>query len=192
MWLIVGLGNPGVKYSRTRHNIGFDTVDELLQRNGQGSGFQHKFGSDLATAFISAHGSMEKCIFAKPMEYMNNSGFSVARILSFFRIEIDQVIVIHDDIDLDAGRLKLKNGGGHGGHNGLRSIIAQCGSNDFMRVRMGVGAPENRSHNPVADYVLSKFSTEEGRVVEEMVDQAMKATEMIVIKGLKEAMNQFN
>src|SRR5215831_2728840 len=154
MWLLVGLGNPGPKYSQNRHNIGFMVVDELARRKNAES-FRGKFGGEVTTCEVGG----EKCALLKPLEFMNLSGRSVQRMSAFYQVEPQQTVVVHDEIDLPLGTLRIKVGGGHAGHNGLRSIVQDLGSADFVRVRCGVGRPA--SSRPVADFVLDDFSKAE-------------------------------
>lgn len=185
MWLVVGLGNPGPKYAQNRHNIGFMVVDEIARRVSA-QDWKSKFGGELAAAQIAG----EKAILLKPMEYMNLSGRAVARTAAFYRIELGRIIVIHDEIDLPLGRLRIKVGGGHAGHNGLRSVIQELGSPDFVRVRCGVGRPTGRRE--VADFVLEDFAKSELKEAEMMTKEAADAVEEIVRKGPLLAMNKFN
>jgi len=164
MWLVVGLGNPGAEYELTRHNIGFMTLDRLVGMSGAHA------------ASSSFHGELFKksnLLFLKPTTYMNRSGLSVQAVKQFYKIETERIIVIHDDLDLPFGALRFKQGGGSGGHNGLKSIDAMVG-NDYLRVRMGIGKPVYKSQ--VADYVLSDFSPEEQRVLPEWIEHAAGAT----------------
>ncbi len=200
MWLVVGLGNPGRKYAGNRHNIGFRVIDELARRHGVTS-FRDKFGGDVATGMFE----LDKVVLQKPMEYMNRSGFAVQRAADFYGLDVERILVVHDDIDLDVGRLKLKRAGGHGGHNGLRSLIEQLGSRDFSRVRCGVGKPgPHQSANGggaatagerdrrVAGYVLSDFPQAQAEPVAGMIDRAADAVESIVARGITASMNDFN
>ena len=180
MWLIVGLGNPGREYERTRHNIGFMVVDELARRWSLGS-FKSKFGGEVA--------QKDQLALFKPLEFMNLSGPPVARTAGFYKIEPQQIVVIHDEIDLDFGRLKVKVGGGHGGHNGLRSLIEQLGA-EFIRVRCGVGKPNTKEQ--VTGHVLGGFSKSDQNEVPFIVGGAADAVELIVKKGVTAAMNQVN
>ena len=206
MWLLVGLGNPGRKYERNRHNVGFRVIDELERRHALG-GFRTKFGGEAAAGMLSIAGRPHKAVLLKPMEFMNLSGNAVQRAVQFHDIEPEHIVVIHDEIDIDFGRLKLKAGGGHGGHNGLRSIIEQLGSNAFLRVRVGVGKPgPNQSASTagapasaaasrdrrVAGHVLSDFPGSLEPLVDELVRDAASATEAIVARGLEAAMNEFH
>ena len=199
MWLVAGLGNPGPKYQRNRHNIGFMVVDELARRADVYS-FRQKFGGEVASCQIGG----QSVLLLKPMEFMNLSGYAVQRASAFHKVEPSEVLVLHDEIDLDFGRLRLKSGGGHGGHNGLRSIVEQLGSRDFLRTRIGVGKP---GKNPgtatgpseaaggdrrVAGWVLSDFPSAQQEEVTELVERAADATTCILERGMRAAMNQFN
>ncbi|HVV87345.1 MAG TPA: aminoacyl-tRNA hydrolase [Kofleriaceae bacterium] len=142
MWLVAGLGNPGPRYARNRHNVGFRVVDLLASRHGLGelrSG--GKLGGDVATGMIVTPRGRQRVALLKPMEFMNLSGFAVQRAMRFHDVEVSELLVVHDEIDLDLGLVRVKSGGGHGGHNGLRSIVEQLGGNGFARVRIGVGKP---------------------------------------------------
>lgn len=204
MWLLVGLGNPGRKYERNRHNVGFRVMDELERRHALG-GFRAKFGGDAAAGMLSIGGRHHKALLLKPLEFMNLSGFAVQRAAQFHDIEPDHIVVVHDEIDIDFGRLKLKTGGGHGGHNGLRSIIEQLGGNGFLRVRVGVGKPgpdeQNAAAAPanagsrdrrVAGYVLSDFPGDLEPQVADLVHAAAGAVEAIVDRGIEAAMNELH
>jgi PTH1 family peptidyl-tRNA hydrolase len=185
MWLIVGLGNPGRDYASNRHNAGFMVVDELARRVG-GLSFRSKFGGQLAEARLAG----EKALLLKPQSFMNCSGQVVAPAARFFQVEPATLIVIHDELDLDFGRLKVKVGGGHGGHNGLRSLFADLGTPDFIRVRLGIGRPPPRMEG--ADYVLQNFSRAEGRELPFLLGEAADAVELILQAGVTSAMNRFN
>lgn len=155
MFLIVGLGNPGRQYFNTRHNVGFIAVDHIISRYNCLGSTSSKFDAELASGIIEGH----KICLAKPMTYMNLSGRAVASICAYYKIPQKHLIVIHDDIDLEVGQLKAKLGGGSGGHNGLKSIDQHIGNN-YFRIRIGVGRPDQVSIE-VADYVLGQFKTEE-------------------------------
>lgn len=214
MWLLVGLGNPGRKYERNRHNVGFRVIDELERRHALG-GFRTKFGGESAAGMLSVSGKHHKALLLKPMEFMNLSGFAVQRAAQFHDIEPERIVVIHDEIDIDFGRLRLKAGGGHGGHNGLRSMIEQLGDNSFLRVRVGVGKPgptQNQAQNQsagapantpapanaasrdrrVAGHVLSDFPADLEPQVGDLVRTAASAVEAIVDRGMEAAMNEFH
>ena len=199
MWLIVGLGNPGPKYQNNRHNVGFMVVDEHARRAAV-QGFRQKYGGETATCLIAGRNSL----LLKPMEFMNLSGYAVQRASAFHRIDPEEIIVVHDEIDLDQGRLRLKSGGGHGGHNGLRSIIEQLGSRDFLRVRVGVGKPQKVSGSAsapreasggdrrVASWVLSEFPGADQCEVDDLICRAADSVQSIVEGGIRAAMNKFN
>lgn len=185
IWLIAGLGNPGDSYKNTRHNAGFMVVDELAET------YTISLGQKKADAIIG-RGRVEDVdvILAKPMSYMNRSGFPVRSIANYFRIPGDHLLVIHDDIDIAFGKIKIKEKGGHGGHKGLKSLMDAFGGGDFPRLRIGVGRSEQGIG--VADYVLGKFDHEERRHLEQIAAQARDAVVTILCKGTKEGMNRFN
>ncbi|HNN91919.1 MAG TPA: aminoacyl-tRNA hydrolase [Pseudomonadota bacterium] len=192
-WLVVGLGNPGSDYAGNRHNVGFMVVDELARRWGAGPGaFRGKFGSEL----LSLDYRGRRIHLQKPQEYMNVSGGPVQRAMAFFRIVPAQVLVIHDEIDLPFLRLQVKAGGGHGGHNGLRSISQAVGS-DYLRLRFGVGRPEHPqarsdSRERVSGHVLGDFGRAEQSELGPGLERACEAVEMILEKGITPAMNEYN
>lgn len=185
MFFIVGLGNPGGKYADTRHNVGFEVVDLLADRAGV-TVSDKKFKARVARGRLAG----ADCFFMKPETYMNLSGESVGPALGFFKGDVADVVVVHDDIDIDVGRLKIKVGGGHGGHNGLRSLMKHLPSDRFIRVRLGVGRPPAQ-WDP-ADYVLSRFVADERDAVEDAARAAADAVELIVTKGVSRAMERFN
>lgn len=185
MWLIVGLGNPGNEYDGTRHNVGFEVVDALAER-ASAAFSDRKFKARLGRGKLEG----QECLFMKPQTFMNLSGESVGPALGFYKLTTTDVVVLHDDLDLDVGRLKLKQGGGHGGHNGLRSLIEHLPDANFVRVRIGVGRPPPRWD--VADYVLSRFRSEERDAIERALKDAQEATETIIRDGLRRAMNVYN
>ena len=187
MWLVVGLGNPGPEYEETRHNIGFLTVDALMVRNRVSAPLRPKFGADVGEAQLGG----ARVLFCKPMEFMNVSGQAVARVARFWKIAPAETVVVHDDLDLPFGRLKLGAGGGHGGHNGLRSLITDWGTADFLRVRAGIGRPAPGRQSP-ADYVLATFSKAEQKDLPDICARAAEAVETILKAGIGAAMNQFN
>ena len=183
--LVVGLGNPGVKYAATRHNIGFRVVDRLADE------FDIDIGREKFSA-VFGRGRVEgiDVVLAKPMAYMNLSGPSVRNLAEFFRISTQAVVVVHDDIDLDYGRLKIKEKGGHGGHNGIRSVINAFGGGDFTRLRVGIG--RSGAGAQVADYVLDQFTRDEAAELPHLIGRARNAVVTILCKGTKIGMNQFN
>jgi PTH1 family peptidyl-tRNA hydrolase len=182
--LVVGLGNPEPRYERTRHNIGFTVVDELLARSGGGS-WQEKFSG--LTARVSIGGT--RAMLLKPMTYMNLSGKSVCRAARYHRFEPQQILVIHDDLDLDFHVVRVKEGGGTGGHKGLASCKADLGSAEFVRVRMGIGRPP---YGDATDYVLSSFSDAEKADMTDVIALGADVVETIVAHGVVRAMNRYN
>jgi PTH1 family peptidyl-tRNA hydrolase len=185
MHLVVGLGNPGIEYQDHRHSLGFKVVDELRAR-ARGPWPRVKFGAELCEVTLTG----ERVLLCKPMEFMNLSGQSVARVASFWKIPAADTVVVHDELDLPFGRLKLGSGGGHGGHNGIRSLLADLGSGEFARVRVGVGRPAT-GRDP-ADYLLSNFSRAEDKELPALIDLAADAIETVISQGLPAAMNRFN
>jgi PTH1 family peptidyl-tRNA hydrolase len=179
VWLLVGLGNPGREYADTRHNIGFMVADELARR-WEMSGWRSKFGGEVA--------QKNDIVALKPQEYMNLSGQAVQRTAQFYKT--DQIVVVHDEIDLPFGKLRVKVGGGHGGHNGVRSIIENNGA-EFIRVRCGVGKP-NEGKTKVTGHVLGGFSKSEREELPFLVGGAADAVELIMKKGPTAAMNAVN
>ncbi|MFQ5425999.1 MAG: aminoacyl-tRNA hydrolase [Gaiellales bacterium] len=182
--LVVGLGNPGAQYARTRHNVGFMVVEELATRLG--CGFRSKFTARFAQTRLGG----ARVALLNPQTYMNRSGQSVAAARRFFKIEVADVLVVHDDVDLALGRLQIREGGGLAGHNGLRSIADSLGRADFLRLRIGVGRPERGDPRPVADFVLSAFEPEID--VDAIVAQAADAVELLVREGTESAQQRFN
>ena len=182
--LIVGLGNVGSKYVRTRHNLGFEVVDELARRWGA---TQPRSRFDARLQEVSVGG--ERIVLAAPTTMMNNSGFAVRQIMNWYKLEAPDMLVIYDELDLPVGRIQLRPSGGAGGHNGVRSIIEQLGMRDFHRLRIGVGRPTSGS---TIGYLLSRFSVEEQKVVPDIVVRAADAAEKWTRDGLDAAMNEFN
>ncbi len=185
MKLVVGLGNPGEGYARTRHNVGFLVADRLARSLGA-EFTMSKFASELA----EARSGGEKVWIMKPQTYMNQSGEAVGPALHFWKLGLDDLVVVHDDIELDPFRVQLKVGGGHAGHNGLRSLNAHVGSADYARVRVGVGRPPPMV-DP-ADFVLGRWSKAEEAEVEVCVERAAEAARLAVELGPEKAMNQVN
>jgi PTH1 family peptidyl-tRNA hydrolase len=182
--LIAGLGNPGRQYERTRHNLGWLVVDEVARR--QGASWRSKFSGMLSETRL---GELRLALL-KPETYMNDSGRSVAGAMRFFKVEPESLLVVHDDVDLEAGRLQARRGGGLAGHNGLRSLAQQLGTQDFLRLRVGVGRPGRGDPRSVSDWVLSGFAPEDN--VEALVSRAADAAEMIALDGLDTAQSRFN
>jgi PTH1 family peptidyl-tRNA hydrolase len=182
--LVAGLGNPGREYERTRHNAGWMVVDELARRR-DGS-FRSKFAGQLAEV---RDGDLRLALL-KPETYMNVSGRSVGQAARFFKVEPGALLVVHDDVDLEPGRLQARLGGGLAGHNGLRSIAEVLGTQDFLRLRIGVGRPERGDRRPVADYVLSTFEPEVD--VDALISKAADAVEAMARDGLEAAQSRYN
>ncbi|MFB7876237.1 MULTISPECIES: aminoacyl-tRNA hydrolase [unclassified Nocardia] len=184
--LVVGLGNPGPEYERTRHNVGFLVADVLAERIGGRFAQHKKSGADLLQARLDGR----QILLAKPRTYMNLSGRPVAALAKFFSVPVDQVIVVHDELDLPFGTIKLKQGGGEGGHNGLRSISQALTTKDYLRTRIGIGRPPGRQ-DP-ADYVLKAFAAPERKEVPVIVEQAADAVELLLKVGLEAAQNNLH
>ncbi|GIL16999.1 MAG: peptidyl-tRNA hydrolase [Oligoflexia bacterium] len=186
MWLIVGLGNPGPKYALTRHNIGFQCLDLYSQSiNNPPWNEEHK-----------AHICKVKIndipvIFAKPMTYMNKSGESVQALLHYYKISLENLIVVHDELDQPFGKMKIQKNRGHGGHNGIRSISELLGTQDYIRLKLGIGRPPHPNME-VADYVLQKFSQEEQSQLADFLNKGGDALEAIIFDGLQKASTKFN
>lgn len=181
--LVVGLGNPGPNYAKTRHNVGFMVADILAGRLGDGFKVHKKSGAEVATGRLAGR----SVVLAKPRVYMNESGRQVGPLAKFYSVSPADIVVIHDELDIDFGRIRLKRGGGEGGHNGLRSVASALGTNDFQRVRIGIGRPPGRQ-DPAA-YVLQPFSTGERDEVPTICEQAADATELLIAEGLEPAQN---
>ncbi|MGF0317428.1 aminoacyl-tRNA hydrolase [Nocardia fluminea] len=184
--LVVGLGNPGPEYERTRHNVGFLVADVLAERVGGRFAVHKKSGADLLQARLDGR----QILIAKPRTYMNLSGRPVAALAKFFSVPVDQVIVVHDELDLPFGTLKLKQGGGEGGHNGLRSISQALTTKEYLRTRIGIGRPPGRQ-DP-ADYVLKPFAAPERKEIPVIVEQAADAVELLLKVGLEAAQNNLH
>lgn len=182
--LVAGLGNPGREYARTRHNVGHMACDEVVRRHG--ASYRSKFSGDLAELRVEGF----RVALLKPQTYMNESGRSVGAAVRFFKLPPEQLLVVHDEVDLDLGRLQVRMGGGLAGHNGLRSVASHLGTPEFMRLRVGVGRPERGDPRPVADWVLTPFPDEVD--VEALVGRAADAVETVVRDGLDEAQRRFN
>lgn len=184
MKALIGLGNPGVKYERSKHNVGFMLLDMIA----------HEFNLPFRSGFkgMTADGKIgaEKVLFLKPLTYMNLSGFAVAQLTDYYKLSPQDILVIHDDMDLPLGRIRLRSKGSSGGHNGLKSIISELGTQDFWRLKIGVGRPEEGRE--VVTHVLSGFKDEENRVLEDVLERGYKAS-LLWLEGKEdEAMNTFN
>ena len=182
--LVAGLGNPGREYERTRHNAGWLVLDELARRHG--GSWRSKFSGSLSEVRFGG----ARVALLKPETYMNESGRSLGAAARFFKVEPEQVLVVHDDVDLETGRLQARAGGGLAGHNGLRSLAQHLGSQDFLRLRIGVGRPGRGDPRSVADWVLSAFAPEDD--AEALVSRSADAVETIVSDGLEAAQQRFN
>lgn len=183
MWLLAGLGNPGDKYAKNRHNIGFMVADRLADVY-KFPAFKSKFQGDYAQGTIGG----EKCLILKPMTYMNESGISVSQLAKFYKIDTSQIIVFYDELDLPPGKLRVKKGGGSGGHNGIKSIDSHMSSQDYWRVRMGIGHPGDKDR--VSGYVLSDFSKEEQSWLPEWIDAVSNQVHYLVQDRHKDFMTQ--
>jgi PTH1 family peptidyl-tRNA hydrolase len=182
--LVVGLGNPGPQYAKTRHNLGFMVADLLAGRMGAQFKVHKRSGAEIVTGRLGHR----PVVLAKPRTYMNESGRQVGPLAKFYSVMPADIIVIHDELDIDFGRIRLKLGGGEGGHNGLRSIANSMGTKNFQRVRIGIGRPPGRK-DPAA-YVLETFTTAERPEVPAICEQAADATELLIEVGLETAQNQ--
>ncbi len=186
MFLIVGLGNPDKKYEKTRHNIGFDTIDALAEK-------YHITMNDHKHKALCGTGVIEgvKVLLAKPLTYMNLSGDSVSEIVNFYKLDPEsEMIIIFDDISLAPGNIRVRKKGSAGGHNGIKSIIARCGTQNFMRIKVGVG--EKPQGWDLADHVLGRFSTEDRELVEDAIQDACSAAVLMMQGDVDAAMNHFN
>lgn len=185
-WLLVGLGNPGSKYAGHRHNVGFMAVESWI--DGElplPAAWSSKHQGEVA----QASGRFGRCVVLKPQTFMNRSGASVGDAARYFRVPIEQILVVHDELDFEMGRVGIKRGGGHGGHNGLRDMIAHLGSREFGRVRVGIGRPP---HGDVSRWVLSDYSREESSLLDEQLRQVNRAISLIFNEGYPDAMKEIN
>jgi len=187
-WLVVGLGNPGKEYAGNRHNVGFLVADLLASRVGAKFGRIKRAHADVAEGRLGFGGP--KLILAKPLTYMNLSGGPVAQLAQFFKVPLENVVAVHDDLDLAFGEIRAKRGGGEGGHNGLRSMSKSLSTKDYVRVRFGIGRPPGRQ-DP-ADYVLSDFSGTERKELDFLVDRATDVVEAVVLEGVEWAQNKYH
>ena len=186
MFIIVGLGNPTRQYEGTKHNVGFDTINYLIdeyQIPSSGAGHKALFGKGMIAG--------QKVIVAKPMTYMNLSGESVRELVNYYKVDPEsELIIIQDDIDLEPGQLRIRKQGSAGGHNGIKDIIRQLGTEKFLRIKVGVGAKPKGWD--LADHVLGRFSTEDRKLVDEAIAKAAKAVDIIISQGTDAAMNEYN
>lgn len=184
MQLIAGLGNPGPKYAGHRHNVGFMVLDELMARAGS-PGFRKKFQGEVAKAPLRGGDA----VLLKPLTFMNLSGRSVQQAMRFYQVPLESLVVIHDELDLPFGGLRIKVGGGTAGHNGLRSIVRECGGPGFIRLRIGIGRPRSGA---VEGYVLSDFDKDQRQTLPDVLQRAADAVDQIVAHGVRQAMNELN
>lgn len=189
--LIVGLGNPGDRYRETRHNVGFFVIDLIAERWGRPL-FREKFHGLYAPVELRGPSGLDKVTLLKPLTFMNLSGQSVQPAAAFFKLPPSQVLVIHDELDLPLGRLQLKEGGGSGGHNGLKSVTDRLGTPTYKRLRVGIGRPPADFRGDTADFVLQGFPPHEQDQVSDLVERAADAVELLVLRGMSDAMNQIN
>jgi len=185
-WVVVGLGNPGLQYETTRHNVGFMAADLLLKEYATGTA-KRKFEAEFCECEIGKN----KVLVVKPQTYMNNSGRAVTAICSFYKIPTEKIIVISDDISLDVGKLRIRRKGSHGGHNGLKDIFELFGTDDIIRIKIGVGKKPHPDYN-LADWVLGKFPKEESENLEKALKNTTLALKEIMSRSIDSAMNKYN
>ncbi|MCK5542827.1 MAG: aminoacyl-tRNA hydrolase [Desulfobacterales bacterium] len=185
IFMIAGLGNPEKKYFQTRHNIGFMVVDELARRNALNFG-KSRFDAE----YVNLSFKQDKLFFVKPQSYMNKSGFPIQKLASYFKINISNIIIVHDDIDLPFGRIRISKDRGHGGHNGIRSIIEALGTKDFTRIRIGIASPARQSST--TGQVLGDFSKEENKTLDKLIGKAADASMSVIKEGVLASMNSYN
>lgn len=186
MKIVVGLGNPGTKYKGTRHNVGFDVIDSLVQKWAFGERAKSKFNAQVNEVMIGT----TKVLLMSPMTFMNLSGQTVRAAVDFFKLDLEDMLVVCDDLNLDVGRIRLRAKGSAGGQNGIKDIINRIGSQEFPRLRLGIGKPP--AHFDTADYVLSKFDDVDEALMKDSVALATSAIEFWLKNGILDAMNQFN
>jgi PTH1 family peptidyl-tRNA hydrolase len=187
--IVVGLGNPGERYRGTRHNVGYWVLDRLAKRSG--AAFRAEGELRRYAWFAETRLGDSDVVLAKPRTYMNRSGRAVSGLCRAYSFEPEQLLIVHDDADLEIGRLRIRKGGGAGGHNGVRSLVEVLGNGEFTRIRVGVRGPE-RDEEELADYVLSDFSEEDRQVAEEVCDLAAEAVVFLLEDGVTAAMNRYN
>ena len=185
-FLVVGLGNPGLQYEKTRHNVGFMSADLLMKKEG-GEFTKHKMDSHFGECEIGK----KRILVMKPQTFMNNSGTAVSAVSKFYKIPIDQIIIISDDISLDVGKIRIRRKGSHGGHNGLKDIFQLLGTDDIMRVKIGVGAKPHPDYD-LADWVLGKFPKEDEENLNTALENSVRAIEEIIKRGIDSAMNKYS
>lgn len=187
-WLLVGLGNPGDKYARNRHNVGFMVVDAWCEKRLSLPPWRDKHKAQECSVSSGVPGG-GRCVCLKPQTFMNVSGESVGPAARFHRVPVERVVVVHDELDFEPGRVAIKKGGGHGGHNGLRDIIRVLGTRDFLRVRVGIGRP---ARGDVSRWVLTDFDGDDAIALPDAVEHACHAVDLIMADGVKAAMNEIN
>ena len=185
-FLVVGLGNPGLQYEKTRHNVGFMSADLLMKKAG-GEFTKHKMDSHYGECEIGK----KRILVMKPQTFMNNSGTAVSAVSKFYKIPEDKIIIISDDISLDVGKIRIRRKGSHGGHNGLKDIFQLLGTDSIMRVKIGVGAKPHPDYD-LADWVLGKFPKEDEENLSTALDNSVKAIEEIIKRGIDSAMNKYS
>ena len=189
-YLLVGLGNPGPKYDHTRHNIGFMALEHFADSLGNTT-WQEKFNGRYCRCRLKGH----PVVLGEPLTFMNRSGKFVAPLARYFKIPLDRILVLHDDLDLGFGRIKVVAKGGSGGHNGIRSLIEEFGSKDFARVKIGIGRPQKNDQGyaiPIEHYVLSRFTEEEEEMLETLFARTDRAQELFITEGIAACMNAIN
>ena len=184
--IFIGLGNPGDRYQHTRHNLGYLSIDSFMERH-QLDNLNDDKKSD--GSLLKSELYEKEFLLFKSARYMNESGLSVNRLRKYRNIDMSDICIIHDDLDLDVGEVRIKYSGGHGGHNGIRDIIQACGTKDFIRIRMGIGHPDK---DEVIDYVLSKPKKEEKEILDQAIHESANAMDSLLQNGLDETMNRFN
>lgn len=185
-FLVVGLGNPGLQYEKTRHNVGFMSADLLMKKAG-GEFTKHKMDAHFGECEIGK----KRILVMKPQTFMNNSGTAVSAVSKFYKIPADKIIIISDDISLDVGKIRIRRKGSHGGHNGLKDIFQLLGTDSIMRVKIGVGAKPHPDYD-LADWVLGKFPKEDEENLSTALDNSVKAIEEIIKRGIDSAMNKYS
>lgn len=185
-FLVVGLGNPGLQYEKTRHNVGFMSADLLMKKAG-GEFTKHKMDSHYGECEIGK----KRILVMKPQTFMNNSGTAVSAVSKFYKIPLDKIIIISDDISLDVGKIRIRRKGSHGGHNGLKDIFQLMGTDNIMRIKIGVGAKPHPDYDLV-DWVLGKFPKEDEENLSTALDNSVKAIEEIIKRGIDSAMNKYS
>lgn len=194
MYLIVGLGNPGEKYQKTRHNLGFVVIDKLaysVQRIGDSWKQNKKLKAEIQQVNYTLNAMNYTLVFAKPLTYMNNSGLAVRLLADYFKIVPENIVIVHDDLDILLGKIKVRKGGSGAGHRGVESVIKSLGTDNFVRVRVGIGPTEERL-SETEDFVLEPFTSKEKPVVKRVIKHAVQALETLLKDGLEKAQNEYN